>query len=138
MPVKTLSSVYHFAEEIEVLTEGVTPVVCRTLSPGETVEKVMARIKTPAVRAGGATTFSVGDDDAATGFLLAADVKAAAGTLYGTVPTERGAYLYDDTVKAGYLKSYTAMKDLKIVLSAAPDTEAVVQVTVIGHHIPQG
>ena len=105
MTIKNTNSGYHFAEEIEVQTEGTTAVVCRTLSPGEIVHQVIARLKTAAVRSAGAATLSVGDDDAATGFLVAADAKAAAGTIYGAVPTERGAYLYDGTVKAGYSQS---------------------------------
>lgn len=137
MVVKTLNAGYDICEEIEVETEGVTAVVCRTLSPGEVIDQVLARIKTPATY-GSAVTLSVGDDDAATGFLLAADAKAAAGTVYGEDPTVRGAYLYDSTKKGSFLKAYAAVKSLKIVLSAAPTTQATVQVVIFGHRIALG
>jgi pyruvoyl-dependent arginine decarboxylase (PvlArgDC) len=138
MVIKTLNAGYDICEEIEVDTEGVTAVVCRSLSPGEVIDQVLARVKTPAVRSAGACNLTVGDDDNSAGYLAAADAKATAGTIYGTVPTERGSYLYDGTVKAGYIKAYTAVKSLKIVLSAAPDTQATVQVVVFGHRIALG
>lgn len=137
MGIKNTNKVYDLAEEIEVETEGTTAVVCRSLSSGEVIDGVLARVKTPATDTG-AVTLAVGDDDDADGFLVAADAKAAAGTIYGGVPTERGAYLYDSTVKAGYRKAYSAAKSLKIALSAVPDTEAVVQVFINGHRIIQG
>lgn len=142
MPVKTLMTGYDIAEEIEVETEGVTAVVCRSLSPGEVIDGVLARIKTAGVRAAGAVNLTVGDDDDADGYLVAADAKAAAGTYYGAVPTQRGAYLYDATVKAGYQKVYSAVKNLKIVLDAvigaSPDVQPVVQVLIFGHRMTQG
>jgi hypothetical protein len=138
MGILNTNKAYEIAEEIEVQTNGVTAVVVRPLSAGENISHVLARVKTPAVRSAGAVNLSVGDDDNAAGFLAAADAKAAAGTQYGNIPTERGAYLYDATVKAGYRKAYSADKSLKIVLDAAPDTQAVVQVVVIGHRMVQG
>lgn len=138
MVIKNTNSVYPLSEEIEVETEGTTPVVCRSLSPGETIDQIWARIKTAAVRSAGACALTVGDDDDADGFLVSADAKAAAGTAYGNVPTERGVYLYDSTVKAGYQKAYSAVKSLKIVLSTVPDTQALIQVVIVGHRQIQG
>lgn len=125
------SSVYHFAEMIEVLTQGTTAIDLMSLIEGTIVEGVLVHIKTPAV---GACNVIVGDDDDDNGFIIAADATAAADTLYGDVVTERGAYLYDGTSKAGHYKVYPASgKELKVELSAAPDTEAVLNIIVFGH-----
>lgn len=54
-------------------------------------------------------TVQVGPSTGTTGFVLAADAKAAANTVYGDAVGEVGANLYDTTEKAfiPYLPSYT-------------------------------
>jgi hypothetical protein len=133
MSVNTIRPIYPFSESIEITTTGVTAVPVRRIAAGEVITRLSARIKTAAVRAAGACNITVGDDDAADGYLVAADAKASAGTVYGEDPTARGAYMYDATKKGSFYKLYAAEgKTIKAVLSAAPDTEAVVQVLVTG------
>jgi len=125
---------YLFADCIEITTNSAAAVDIRKISAGEIIDKVVLRIKTAAVRAAGAATITIGDDDDADSYTLASDVKASAGTVYGLDPVERGAYLYDATKKGSFLKAYAAEgKTIKAVLSAAVDTEAVVQIMVWGY-----
>ncbi len=137
MALKGRYGCYHFAESALVESEGTTPVQVMTLPKGTVVEQVLAVVKTPAVRAGGATTLTVGDGSTANGFITASDCKAAAETCYGEVPSVRGAFLYDSTVKGSYIKHYAADNAVWLALSAAPDTEGEYQVTVIGHRITE-
>jgi hypothetical protein len=132
MVIKKNSPSYDFAELYEVESEGVSPVNVMGIQVGDILESVLVRIKTPAVLTE-AVTVSIGDNDAAAGFVAAASAKAVAGTVYGQDPTERGAYLYDATKKGGFVKLYDTEKTLKLVLSAAPDTEGIYQVIVKGH-----
>ncbi len=120
--------VYPGSILVEVECNGTTAIAVWAIPAGTLIEQVLARIKVAGV---GAANLTVGDDDAATGFLVAADTVVAVGTVYGEVPTTRGAYLYDATVKAGYIKLYaSAGKSVKIVLSGAQTTNAVVQVLI--------
>lgn len=127
--------VYHFAEMTLVESNSTTAVAVMTLPKNTVVEKVLVRVKTAAVRAAGATTLTLGDDDTANGFITASDAKAAVGTVYGEVPSVRGAYLYDATVKGSYIKHYAADKTLKLVLDTTPETQGQYEITVIGHRI---
>jgi hypothetical protein len=135
MAILNCYSVYPFAEMVQVKSEGVTPVSVMTLPKGTVVEKVLTKVAVAAVRAAGAATLMVGDNDTANGFITASDAKAAVGTVYGEVPTVRGSYLYDSTVKGSYIKHYASDKIVKFALNVAVDTEGEYQVTVIGHRI---
>ena len=126
---------YWFAEMFRVQTEGVTAVPFMSLLPGTVVKLILARCETPGT---GAANLTVGDDDDADGYLIAADHTAAAGTIYGDAPTERGAYLYDATAKGGFVKLYNAAKTLKAVLSAAGTTQGTWQLLVLGHRYDEG
>jgi hypothetical protein len=131
MAVLNQASVYHFAEKFEVQSQGITAIDLMSFQDGEIIEGVIVHIKTPAT---GACNLIVGDDDDPDGFIAAADGSAAADTIYGDGVTERGAYLYDSTSKAGHYKVYqTITKKLKFVLSAAPTTQGVYNVIVFGH-----
>ena len=134
MGIKNKEAGYQIDELIEVESEGQTPVDVISIQVGDIIESVLARIKTPAALTG-AVTVSVGDNDAAAGFVAAASAKATAGTVYGQDPTERGVYLYDATKKGSFVKLYPAEKTLKLVLSATPDTEGIFQVIVRGHRV---
>lgn len=130
MPVLNQSSVYQFAESFEVQSQGVTAIDMMSFRDGQIVEGVLVHVKTPAV---GASNLIVGDDDDDDGFIAAADATAPADTVYGDGVTERGAYLYDGTSKAGHLKVYqTITKKLKFKLSAAPTTNGVYNVIIFG------
>jgi hypothetical protein len=133
MTVKNRNASYQFAEQIQVESQGITPVAVMTLPVGTIVESLLARVLTAAVRAGGSVTLTVGDNDTANGYLVAADAKAAAGTVYGEDPTARGAYLYDATKKGSFVKVYILYKTLYLALSIAPDTEGIYDVIITGH-----
>jgi len=114
-------------------SEGTTVIDLKSLQEGTIVEKVLVRIVKAAI---GASNLTVGDDDSANGYITAADATAAAGTVYGADPTERGAYLYDATKKGSFSKFYQAIKTLKFVLSATPETmEGQYEVTILGYRI---
>lgn len=134
MPVLEQQMAYPWAEMFETRSEGTTPVLLATMTPGMMITGALVRVKTPAVLVA-AVTVAIGDTDDADGYVLDADAKAAAGTIYGDAVTERGAYLYDATSKAGHIKFYAANKELRLVLSTAPTTEGVYQVTMWGHKI---
>lgn len=134
MPVLEQQMAYPWAEMFETRSEGTTPVLLATISPGMMIRGALVRVKTPAVLVA-AVTVAIGDTDDADGYLLDADAKAIADTIYGDSVTERGAYLYDATSKAGHLKFYIATKELRLVLSAVPTTEGVYQVVMWGHKI---
>lgn len=131
MGVKSQASVYHFAEMFEVESAGTTPIDLMSFLDGMIVEGLLVHIKIPAT---GSANLILGDDDDDDGFLIAADATAAADTIYGDSVTERGAYLYNATSKAGHYKVYTTpTKALKFKLSASPTTEGVFNVIVFGH-----
>ena len=131
MAIKQKFSVYPFAEMIEVETNGTTAVDVLSIPKYTIIEGVLVRIKTAAT--GDANNLIIGDDDDDNGYIVAADAKGTAGTVYGDDPTERGAYLYDATKKGGFVKLYAAAgKEIKVVLSTAATTEAVLQVFVFG------
>ncbi len=136
MGLENRYTVYPMAEMAHVKTESLagSPVAVDVLSipEGMIIEQVLVRVKTPAVDVD-ANNLIVGDEDDDNGFIVAADAKGAAGTVYGEDPTLRGAYLYDATKKGSFLKLYQEVKTLKLVLSAAPDTEGEYEVTVLGH-----
>lgn len=116
MTIENRYSVYPVAEMVHIQSEGTTPVAVMSIPDGMIVEHVLAIIKTPNEDAD-ATNLIVGDDDDDNGFILAADAKAAAGTVYGEDPTHRGAYLYDGTKKGSFVKVYQAHKTLYFALS---------------------
>ncbi len=131
MTVTAVKAVYPFAELFEVASQGDTVIDLMKIGAGVIIENVVVRVKTPAT---GSANLIVGDDDDDNGFTVAADATAAEGTVYGATVTERGAYLYDATSKAGHVKVYAAEgKELKFVLSADPTTEGVFEVIVLGH-----
>jgi len=135
MAVLAQKSGYAIAEMFRVQSQGVTPVPFMTILPGTVIQRVTARIETPGT---GAANLTVGDDDDADAFLLAADHTAAAGTIYGDTTTERGAYLYDATNKGGHVKLYNVAKTLSLVLSAAGTTQGIHQVFIVGHRYDLG
>ncbi len=141
MAVKNRFSVYDFAEMVEVETSGTTAVDVLSIPQYTLIEKVLVRIKTAAT-SGSAVNLTVGDDDDADGFIVASDAKANAGTVYGDAVAELGAYLkesvsddgnnsHDQPIPGGKLYA-AAGKEVKVVLSAAPTTEAVLQVFIFG------
>lgn len=132
MPVLKQSTVYPYAEMFEVLAEGTTLIDLMSIRDGQIIEQVFVHIKTPSV---GACNVIVGDDDDDDGFIAAADGTAPADTIYGDGVTERGAYLYDATSKAGHRKFYqVATKEIKFKLSANPATSnGTYNVIVLGH-----
>ena len=135
MAVLSQKSGYAIAELFRVQSNGVTPVPFMTVLPGTVIENVTVRVETPGT---GAANLIVGDDDDADGYALPADHTAPAGTIYGDGVTERGAYLYDATSKAGHVKLYNAAKTLSLALSAAGTTQGIHQVLVVGHRYDIG
>ncbi len=130
-PVTGRATVYPFAEMFEVTSQSQVSIDLTSFLEGMIIEGVLVHIKTPAV---GACNLIVGDTDDDNGFIIAADATAAAETIYGAAVTERGAYLYNATSKAGHLKAYTTTtKKLTFVLSADPTNEGVFNVIIFGH-----
>ncbi len=130
MGISKQKTIYPFAELVEVLSEGTTVINLMQIPIGTVIENVLVCIKTAAT---GTANLIVGDDDDDDGYIAAADATAAAGTIYGDGVTERGAYLYDATSKAGHVKVYLASgKEVKFKLSATPTTEGVYQVFILG------
>ena len=138
MAVKARQMMYPMAEMIEVAAEGTTIIDLMDIPAGTIIESVLVRVKTPAT--GPDASLTVGDADSANGFILAADAKAAAGTIYGDDIDEVGAYLKAAVTCAatsanaqvghnGHL--YAAAAKVKFVLSAAA-TGGVYQVFVTG------
>jgi len=133
--VLTRKSGYNIAECFRVQSEGVTPVTFMRVLPGTVIERVTVRIETPGT---GVANLTVGDEDDADAFILAADHTAAAGSIYGDATTERGVYLYDATSKGGHAKLYNAEKDLRLVLSAAGTVQGIHQVFITGYRYDLG
>lgn len=132
MGITNQRTVYPFAEMVEVTSESTTAVDVLTIPAGAIIENVLVRVTKVAV-AGGAINLTVGDDDDGAGFILAADAKAAIGTVYGEATTARGLYLYDATAKGGHVKLYAAAgKEVKLVLSGAVTTQGAYQVIILG------
>jgi len=148
MAITNRKSVYPFAECVEVTLEGTTSIDLMDIPAGAIIEKVLVRIKT----AGGTGNVTVGDDDDADGFIVAADQAATAGTVYGDGGAELGAYLVEghthtENTAASYTQNATTVsantaaspvklyasagKEIKIVGSAAT-ASAALQVIVIG------
>lgn len=138
MGVKQVKRMYPMAECFEVESEGTTVIDLVTIPAGTLVEKVLVRIETAAT---GTANLLVGDDDDADGFVVASDATANAGTVYGDAVAEIGAYLKGATgATDGYCplpgKFYAAEgKAIKFKLSAAPTTEGVFQVMVVGKRV---
>ena len=130
-PKQTL---YPFAEMFEIETNSTTSVDIWDIPAGTIITMVLAKIKVAAVVAGNIT---IGDDDDADGFILAADAVVALDTIYGDAVNERGPYLYPQGQSAphsGKWKVYTAAgKELKIQQSGTATTAAVVDVFVFGY-----
>jgi len=132
MGVTNRKSVYPFAECVEVQMEGTTSIDVMTIPKGTIIEKVIARVTIQGTGTPG--NLIVGDDDDDNGFITAVAATGAVGTVIGDVPTEHGDYLYDSTVKGGYIKLYaSAGKEVKAVLSADTATvEPAFQIIVYG------
>jgi len=138
MAITARRTMYPMAEMVEVAAEGTTVIDLVDIPEGTIIESVMVRVKTPAT--GTAANLTVGDAADADGFIVAADAKAAAGTIYGDDIDEVGAYLKAAVTCAatsanaqvghnGHL--YAAAAKVKFVLSAAA-TGGVYQVFVTG------
>jgi len=131
-PVKTI---YPFAEMFEVTTDGTTAVKIWDIPAGTVITMVLAKIKVAGT--GSASNLTIGDDDTADGYILAASCcGAAVDTVYGDAIAERGSYLAAATGlgHAGAWKVYTAAgKELYLDASAALTTEAVIEVFVFGY-----
>lgn len=131
MTVTGRATVYPFAEMFEVTSQGTTAIELTSFLDGMIIEGVIVHVKTPAT---GTANLIVGDTDDDNGFITAQDATQAAETIMGADVTERGAYLYNATSKAGHLKVYTTTtKKLTFELSAAPTTEGVFNVIIFGH-----
>ena len=119
-----------FIDVFDVESNDTTAVDIHTYPKGTVITFISLTIQESGV---GTANASVGDDDDADGFLTAADAFASEGTVYGDAVNERGVYLYSSTYGAGYMKYYiSAEKTLKLVLSAAVDTQPVFRVIVKG------
>lgn len=128
-PKKTI---YPFAEMFEVETSTTDSVPVWEIPAGTIVTCILAKIK---VAGTGSGNIIVGDDDDDNGFILAADATAAADTIYGDAPEERGAYLYmGDSYHSEKWKQYTAAgKKIYIDCSDTLTTEATVDIYVFGY-----
>ena len=133
MGLENRYSVYPLAEAVLIESEGTDVVDVFSIPDGSIIDCILCVVKTAAVRAVGATTFTIGDADQADDFIPASDAKAAAGTVYGDDPTERGAYLYDATKKGDFRKVYSADNTVKFVLDTVPDTEGEYLIYIFGH-----
>ncbi len=131
-PTKT---VYPFAEVFRITTTAVTSQNVWNIPKGTIITRVLVQVVTAGT--GSATNITVGDDDDADGFILAASVcGATVGTVYGDNITELGPYFAAATTKghAGKWKDYHAAgKEIKTINSASLTTEAVVDIFVFGY-----
>lgn len=128
-------SVYHLAEAVMVQSNGTTPVAVFSIPDGAIIDLVLAMVSVPNEDAD-ANTLTVGDDDTADGYIVAADSKAVRGTIYGEDPTARGAYLYDATKKGSFAKVYSEPKTLYLALSAdmlVTEAEGEYLIYIFGH-----
>ena len=135
MGLQNRYSVYPVAEMVDIESEGTTAVAVYSIPDGTIIDKVLAIVKTPNEDAD-ATNLIVGDDDDDNGYITAADAKAAAGTVYGDDPTERGAYLYDATKKGSFVKAYAGPKTLYFALSTdmlVTEAEGEYYIWIFGH-----
>ncbi len=80
----------------------------------------------------GAANMSIGDSTDASGYIVACDHTSAAGTIFGDAPSERGAYLYDSTVKGGYWKVLASAAAMKMILTADPSIASTWDIFVTG------
>ena len=119
MVTKLMERETRMVAALGVEANGTTAVNAIAIPANYEVEKVWVR----SAKAGtGAANLTVGDEDDADGYILAADHTAAVGTIYGDAIAEVGAYQFtiDGTVEVwNAAKKYTAAKNIKIVLSAA-------------------
>lgn len=119
---------YPFAETFEVQTTDATSINVWLIPKGTIVDDVIVVVKTAASTG----YITVGDTDTANGYITSADAAGAAGTVYGDSPAEKGAFLYDATVKGGFRKVYTTHdKYLTIVVDRA-GTDGTFLITVTG------
>lgn len=131
MAVTNMKTVYPFSECFVVTGEDTDAIDVYDIPAKTVITGVLVIVETAGV---GTSNLTVGDDDTADGYITAADATAAAGTVYGDVPTERGSYLYDSTVKAGYVKYYPdAGKEIKFDLSGSQTTDGVYKIIVTGY-----
>ena len=130
MAVTDRKTAYPFAEVFEVTSNGTTAVEICTLPANTIVTGVIVLIKTAATVTGNLIIGDASDDD---GYISAQDGTAAAGTIYGDTPSERGAYLYDSTVKGGYWKLLVTATAVNLDMSDAPTVEGVYEVTIFGY-----
>lgn len=122
MTLKNRYSVYPVAELVHIESEGTTPVPVFSIPDGMVVNQVLVVVKTPNEDAD-ANNLIIGDDDDDNGFIVAADSKATAGTIYGDDPAERGAYLKDDISHAA-CPATSAVYGSETVISAKPKVKA--------------
>lgn len=122
MGLENRYSVYPVAEMVHISSEGTTPVPVFSIPDGMVINQVLVVVKTPNEDAD-ANNLIVGDNDDDNGFIVAADSKAAAGTIYGDDPAERGAYLKDDISHAA-CPATSAVYGSETVLSAKPKVKA--------------
>ncbi len=128
------NAVYPFAEVYTVATSGTAAVDVWDIPAGTIITSVLAKIKTAGSASSGTSSITVGDDDTASGFITAADGTASADTVYGDAPSERGVYLYDGTIRGGYVKFYTAAgTELKLTNSVVAAAETTVDIFVMGY-----
>ncbi len=127
-PKQTL---HPFAEMFEATTNGTSNVTVWDIPKGTIINLVLAKIKTAGTTAG---NIVIGDAATANAYILSADAAAAADTIYGDIPSERGVYIRvtgDSACGAG-VKCNTAAATLIMDCDAALTTEAVVDVYVFG------
>jgi len=135
-----VGAIYPFAERFRVATASTTSTDFWNIPAKTIITMVLVRVVTAPVDAGGSNII-VGDDDDDNGYILAASIccGVTAGTIYGDAIEERGAYLNDVggtaiATHAGKWKTYeSAGTEMSIALSAAVDTEGVVDVFVFGY-----
>jgi len=130
MAVLTQRSGYAISEQFRVQSNGTTPVAFMTVFAGTVIEKIIVRVETPGT---GAANLTVGDLGDADGYITASDHTSSAGSIFGDTPSERGAYMYDSTIKGSFSKLYNAGDTLSLVLSAAGTIQGVFQIHVTGH-----
>ena len=135
MSVTRQDTMYPFAEQFVVTSEGKTSITLTTLKADAVVTHCQVEIVTAAT---GTADLTVGAGSDADGLIAASDATATAGTIYGDAVADLG----DDwKVATGASSGYTLMPGgvkyvantaITFVLSAAPTTEGVYVVTLAG------
>ena len=126
---------YPFAERIRATTDGTDAVDVWNIPEKTIITMVMVRVVTAGT--GSASNFICGDDDDDDGFIVATAIGGAtAGSIWGDLPTERGAYLLGATTGHSPMiwKVYEdAGKEIKIDASVALTGELTVDIFVFGY-----